>query len=432
MIVLTLVDLRGYTGDPAGRLPRGAADLDAARDAVRAVVRDVRARGDEAVRDAEERFGGSRPGALRVPPEEIAAALVSCEPGLRRALEGAAERIREYHERQLADERAPWWRAGSDETRVGEETRPLARAGCYVPGGRAAYPSTVLMTAVPARVAGVDEIAVCVPGVDGGVHPATLAAAAIAGVDEVYRIGGAQAVAALAYGTESVRRVDKVVGPGSVWVTLAKHEVAMDVGVDGFAGPTEVAIVADDSAPAAFVAADLVAQAEHDPLATALLISDSAELIARVEDSLPAEVERAARRPEIEKALQGQGRSVLVEDLERALAVVDAFAPEHLELVCREAASLVPKVRNAGAVFVGAYSPVALGDYVAGSNHVLPTAGTARFASPLRVSDFFKATAVVEFTRRGLEELAPWLVTMAEAEGLTAHARAVRVRLSDE
>jgi histidinol dehydrogenase len=430
--MLTVVDLREYTGDPAAMLPRALADLDAARDSVRTVVRDVRARGDEAVRDAEERFGGRRPDALRVPPADIAAALASCGKGLRNALEGAAARIREYHEEQLAEERAPWWRVGSDDTRVGEETRPLARVGCYVPGGRGAYPSTALMTAIAAQVAGVDEVAVCVPGADGGVHPATLAACAVAGVEEVYAIGGAQAIAALAYGTESVRRVDKVVGPGSVWVTLAKHDVAMDVGVDGYAGPTEVAIVADGSAPPAFVAADLVAQAEHDPLATALLVTDSEALVAKVEEAFEPELAAAPRRADIEKALAGQGRAVLVRDVEHALDVVDAFAPEHLELVCDNAAALLPKVRNAGAVFVGAYSPVALGDYVAGTNHVLPTAGTARFASPLRVADFFKATAIVEFTRRGLEQVSPWLLSIAEAEGLTAHARAVRVRLEEE
>jgi histidinol dehydrogenase len=427
--MLTRVDLRRYTGDPSDALPRTAADLDGARDAVRELVRDVRARGDEAVRDAEERFGASRPDALRVGANEVVQALSSCPLPLRNALEHAAQRIRDFHEAQMADERAAWWRVGDDEARVGEETRPLARVGCYVPGGRAAYPSTVLMTALAARVAGVEEIAVSVPPGDGGVHPATLAACAVAGVDEVHQIGGAQAVAALAYGTESIRRVDKIVGPGSIWVTLAKHEVAMDVGIDGFAGPTEVAIVADASASPAFVAADLIAQAEHDPLATAVVVSHSEELLDRVDENIGFEIESSPRRPDVEKALSAQGKSVLVRDLDQALELVDAFAPEHLELVCEDADKILPRIRNAGAVFVGAFTPVVLGDYVAGTNHVLPTAGTARFASPLRVADFFKTTAVVQFTRAGLDRIAPTLLEIARAEGLNAHARALEVRL---
>jgi histidinol dehydrogenase len=257
--LLARIDARQHRGDPAVLLTRSLPDLDAARDAVRDLVRHVRARGDDAVRDAEERFAGWRPEALRVPAEAAREALSASSADFRSGLEGAAARIRDVHEAQLADERAAWWRVGDDDARVGEETRPLTRVGCYVPGGRAAYPSTVLMTALAARVAGVDEVVVCVPGGADGVHPATLAACAVADVDEIYAIGGAQAIAALAYGTESLRRVDKIVGPGSIWVTLAKHEVAMDVGVDGFSGPTEVAIVADGSAQPSFVAADLIA-----------------------------------------------------------------------------------------------------------------------------------------------------------------------------
>jgi histidinol dehydrogenase len=273
---------------------------------------------------------------------------------------------------------------------------------------------------------------VCVPGApDGsGVHPATLAAAEVAGVDEVYECGGAQAIAAMAYGTETIARVDKIVGPGSIWVALAKHEVALDVGVDSFAGPTEVAIVADSSAPPAFVAADLVAQAEHDPLATALLITPSEDLVRDVEDALAKELAGADRREDVEAALKGQGRAVVVEDVERAVEVADVFAPEHLELIVADAERYLPRVRNAGAVFVGPYSPVALGDYVAGTNHVLPTFGSARFASPLRVSDFIKSTAIVQFDRGGVSEIAPSLLAIAGAEGLGAHARAIEVRLA--
>ena len=430
--MLTLIDLRGYRGDLLQKVPRPALDREAARESVRALVRDVRERGDAAVGEASKRFGGSAAEPRRISGDEIAAAREKSPTGLVAALKAAGERIRGYHEAQLSEERAAWWRIGEESARVGEETRPLRRVGCYAPGGRAAYPSTVLMTAVPARVAGVEQICVCVPGApDGsGVHPATLAAAEVAGVDEVYECGGAQAVAAMAYGTQTIPRVDKVVGPGSLWVALAKHEVALDVGVDSFAGPTEVAIVADSSAPPAFVAADLVAQAEHDPLATALLITPSEDLVREVEEALAKELAGADRRDDIESALKGQGRAIIVEDVAHALDVADAFAPEHLELVVDDAETYLPRARNAGAVFVGPYSPVALGDYIAGTNHVLPTFGSARFASPLRVSDFIKSTAIVQFGRAGVEGVAPSLVAIANAEGLGAHARAIEVRLS--
>jgi histidinol dehydrogenase len=430
--VLTLVDLRGYTGDPLERLPRAVVDREAARASVRTLVADVRARGDEAVRDASKRFGGSSEEPRRIPAADLAAAASRCETALLDALRAAADRIRAYHEAQLAEERAAWWRIGPDSMRVGEETRPLRRVGCYVPGGRAAYPSTALMTVLPAILAGVEQVVACVPGAaDGsGINPATLAAIEIAGATEVFECGGAQAIAAMAYGTETIRRVDKIVGPGSLWVALAKHEVALDVGVDSFAGPTEVAIVADASAPAAFVAADLVAQAEHDPLATPLLITWDPQYASAVDEALESELALADRREDVEAALKAQGRAVLVDDLEHALAVADAFAPEHLELCLADADPALHKIRNAGAVFVGPYSPVALGDYVAGTNHVLPTAGTARFASPLRVADFIKSTAVIQFDRAGVEAVAPTLLAIAKAEGLTAHARAVEVRLS--
>jgi len=427
--MLTVVDLRGDAGDPLARLPRAAVDRDLARETVREIIAAVRAGGDAAALEQQERFG-ARPASLRVSAEAIEAARARCSDKLLDAIDLAADRVRQYHERQAAEERAPFWRTGGEGAWVGEETRAVARAGCYVPGGRAAYPSTVLMTVLPAKIAGVGSVVVCVPpAADGSVHPATLAACAAAGVEEVFAIGGAQAIAALAYGTETVKRVDVIAGPGNIYVTIAKHEVAMDVGVDGFAGPTEVAIVADDTAPPAFVAADLVAQAEHDPLATALLITPSESLVEGVGEALEKEVASASRREDIETALHGQGRAVLVEDLDRAMEVANAFAPEHLELVTADATDRLTQVRDAGAVFVGAYSPVALGDYVAGTNHVLPTAGTARFASPLRVSTFVKSTAVIAFERAGLETVAPILVQIAEAEGLDAHARALRIRL---
>jgi len=431
--MLTRVDLRGTTGDVREHLARADVDRDAARAQVAEIVAAVRGGGDRVCLEQQERLGGIRPRALRVSAEEIAAARAAVEPAVTAALEQAAARIRTYHERQLAEERAPFWRDGADGAWVGEESRPVERAGCYVPGGRAAYPSTVLMTVLPARIAGVGSVAVCCPPTPiGAVHPATLVACGIAGADEVYAIGGAQAVAAMAYGTETIPAVDVICGPGNIWVTLAKHEVALDVGVDAFAGPTEVAIVADASAPPAFVAADLVAQAEHDPLATAILITPSAELIVEVCEALEKECAQASRADDIEAALRTFGRAVLVDDLNQAMDVANAFAPEHLELICDDAEARLVQVRAAGAVFVGAYSPVALGDYVAGTNHVLPTAGAARFSSPLRVSNFLHTTAVISFTREGLDGVAPALLAIAEAEGLDAHARALRVRLEQD
>jgi histidinol dehydrogenase len=430
--MLTLVDLRGYTGDPLAKLPRATVATTDARETVRAIVDDVRARGDTALIEIEQRYGRKEIGLLRIPRHRVKAAVESLDLALVDAIREAAGRIRAYHERQRAEERAPWWRIGAPgSAEVGEETVPLARVGCYVPGGRAAYPSTVLMTAIPAKLAGVGEVCVSVPpSPEGRVHPATLAACHIAGVEEVYAVGGAQAVAALAYGTETVRRVDKIVGPGSIWVTLAKHEVAMDVGVDSFAGPTEVAIIADDEAPASFIAADLVAQAEHDPLATALLITTSELLVTSVNVEIEKQVAEISRREDVEESLRSWGRAVLVSSVEHAVAVANAFAPEHLELALADAEKWVPRVRNAGAVFVGVWSPVALGDYVAGTNHVLPTGGTARFASPLRISDFIKSTAIVRFDRTGVEAFAPAAIQIAELEGLDAHANALRIRLA--
>ncbi|GAC1415937.1 MAG: histidinol dehydrogenase [Actinomycetota bacterium] len=412
-------------------LPRWNVDSSAERAIVRDIVKGVRTGGDAVLVETEMRLRRTeRIDYVRVPDWRIQQAFEECDPTLLDAIRSAASRIRDYHDQQASEERAPFWRIGPKHAQIGEETRPLARVGCYVPGGRAAYPSTVLMTAIPARSAGVGEVIVCVPpGADGHVHPATLTACAIAGIDEVYAIGGAQAIAAMAYGTETIRRVDKICGPGSIWVTLAKHEVAMDVGIDSFAGPTEIAIVADQAAPAVFVAADLVAQAEHDPLATCLLITPSEELIAVVNDLLTKEIASASRSADIESALRTYGRAVLVDDVAAAIRVSDSFAPEHLELALMDAPAWLPKVRNAGAIFTGIWSPVSLGDYAAGTNHVLPTAGAARFASPLRVSDFIKSTAIIRFEPAGLEWVAPWAVSFANEEGLDAHARALNLRL---
>jgi histidinol dehydrogenase len=320
-----------------------------------------------------------------------------------------------------------WWDE-RDGVRFGEIVRPVARAGCYVPGGRAEYPSSVAMTVVPAVVAGVEEVMVCTPpSPDGSIHPAVLYAAARAGATKVAKIGGAQAVAALAFGTASIRSVDRIVGPGNVYVTEAKRQVAGFVGIDGLAGPTELAVVADASADPTWLAADLVAQAEHDPLALAVLIAFDAHVVNEVEKALEAEVARAGRSGVVKEAL-AHARTVLVADVDQAVEVVDGLAPEHLHVVLADAAPFAQRIRNAGAIFVGGFTPVPFGDYGVASNHVLPTGGTARFSSGLRSSDFVKVASVVEVSDGGAVRLAPEVARIALAEGLPGHARAVEIR----
>jgi histidinol dehydrogenase len=422
--VLELLDLRGFTGDlrralPAPEEPAGPLE------AVRAILAAVRSGGDATLRELTARFDGVTVDELRVPADALTAALGRVPPDLRAALEHAVTAIRGYHEAQAA--------APVDRDRDGVQTRevvvPVARAGCYVPGGRGAYPSTVLMTAVPARVAGVPEVALCVPpGPDGEIPTPTLAAAALAGVDEVYRVGGAQAVAAMAYGTETIRPVDVVVGPGNVYVALAKREVAGHVGTDAPAGPSEVVVVADERADAELVAADLLAQAEHGPGGAAVLVTWHEPLVGAVEAALARRLDDAPRRAEIEATLRTGGRAILVRDAEAALEVANVVAPEHLELLTVDADALVPLVRNAGAVFCGPWTPAVIGDYVAGVNHVLPTGRAARFASALRVDDFRKRVQVVRVDEAALRRLAPDVTALAAAEGLAEHARAVALR----
>jgi histidinol dehydrogenase len=315
-------------------------------------------------------------------------------------------------------------------SRMGQEVRPLDRVGIYVPGGRAAYPSTVLMTAVPARVAGVREIVlVSPPSPDGSVNPAVLAAARIAGVTEAFCVGGAQAVAALAYGTETIRRVDKIVGPGNIYVALAKSRVFGDVGIDMLAGPSEVVVIADADADPAFVAADLLAQAEHDPMARSVLLTPSAALLDAVEQETVRQLAALPRREIAASALDANGALVLTGSLAEAVDVANRLAPEHLELAVAEPEALLPRVRSAGAVFLGRHTPEVVGDYVAGPNHVLPTGGTARFASALSTEDFVKRLSVIQYSTRGLVEAWPHLAELSRVEGLQAHGEAARVRI---
>jgi histidinol dehydrogenase len=397
--------------------------------AVGAIVDAVRADGDAALLEYTTRFDRFNPGtaaALAITPAELEAAVGGLDPVVRAALHYAAERIERYHAAALPKS----WRITDEHGSVlGQEVRPLDRVGIYIPGGRAAYPSTVLMTAIPARVAGVREIVlVTPPDAEGRVPSAVLAAARIAGVTEGWRIGGAQAVAALAYGTATLRRVDKIVGPGNVYVALAKTRVFGDVGIDMVAGPSEVVVVADRHADPAWIAADLLAQAEHDPMARALLITDAPELVPRVETALAAQLERLPRRAIATEALEANGAAVLVADLEAAVDVANRLAPEHLELMVAVPAALLPRVRHAGAVFLGPHTPEVVGDYVAGPNHVLPTAGTARFASPLGTEDFVKRSSVIEYSPSGLAAALPHLTVLAGVEGLDGHACAATLR----
>ena len=400
--------------------------------AVEAIVADVRARGDAALLEYTARFDDFRAAsgpALAIATAEFDAAERAIEPSVRAALAYAAERIERYHSVALPKS----WRLTDEHgSMLGQEVRPLDRVGIYIPGGRAAYPSTVLMTAVPARVAGVREIVlVTPPGPEGRVPPAVLAAARIAGVTEGWRLGGAQAIAGLAYGTESLRRVDKIVGPGNVYVALAKARVFGDVGIDMVAGPSEIIVVADRDTDPAWIAADLLAQAEHDPMARALLITDAPELFPRVEAALAAQLERLPRRAIAGQALAANGAFVLVADLEGAIDVANRLAPEHLELMVAVPAALLPRVRHAGAIFLGAHTPEVVGDYVAGPNHVLPTAGTARFASPLGTEDFVKRSSVIEYSPSGLAAALPHLAALARIEGLDGHGRAAELRASE-
>jgi histidinol dehydrogenase len=407
-------------------------------EAVAQIVADVRRNGDAALRDYGQRIDGVSLGSMTAGPEEIEAAYQAAPPDLRASLHVAANRIRSFHEREP---RHSWLEWDGDGGALGQRVDPLHRVGVYVPGGTAAYPSSLLMAVIPAQVAGVEEIAVTTPPFAPNRTPSTwaergaqaiLAAARVSGLEQVFLLGGAQAIAALAYGTGTVPRVDKIVGAGGLFVTLAKRQVYGDVGIDGLYGPTETLLIADDSAVPAVVAADLLAQAEHDPLATALLITTSAGLAAAVQGEVSRQVASLERRAIIEASLKGQGAILIVDDLEEALALANEYAPEHLCLLVGKPWSLVGRVRNAGGIFVGEGSSEALGDYVVGPSHIMPTGGTARFASPLRVADFCRVTSIFATGRPTALQLAQAAQTLARTEGLTAHAAAIAARAGEE
>jgi histidinol dehydrogenase len=427
--MLTVLDLRGDRSDPSARLPRATPETMAeVRATVREVLDAVRADGDEALARYTKAFDGWDGIDFTITAEQAAAALEGLDPDLHAALERAADQVRWFHEHARPRD----WREERDGAVLGVVHRPLRRVGVYVPGGRAAYPSTVLMTVVPAKVAGVDEVVLCTPpGPSGEVNATILAAGALTGADRMYRVGGAQSIGAMAYGTATIPRVDKIVGPGNVYVGAAKQAVAADgsVGIEALAGVTEVAIIADDTADPVFVAADLVAQAEHDPMAACLLITPSTALVEQVERALVDEVSATRHAARVRAALDGQGTVALVDDLDHAVQVADAFAAEHLEVQTADAPQVAERVRAAGAIFVGAQTPVSLGDYCAGPNHTLPTGGTARFTGGLRTDDFLVPINWAEYDHAALADLAPTVDVLSAAEDLPAHARAVRARL---
>jgi len=396
-----------------------------------AIIADVRARGDAALAEYALRFDRldlARTG-LRIGAQEIDAALAACDPKALKALEFAHERVLAYHRRQTPSDVAFVDELGVE---LGWRWRPIDSVGLYVPGGAASYPSSVIMNATPAQVAGCRRIAMVVPTPDGNLNPLVLAAARIAGVTEIYRLGGAQAIAALAYGTESIEPVAKIVGPGNAYVAAAKRRVFGVVGIDMIAGPSEVVVLADSSADPRLIAVDLLAQAEHDEAAQSILITDDAALAKAVSEAVEAELATLPRAKIAGASWRDFGAIILAPNLAAAVPLVDRLAPEHLEIIARDADALSQSVANAGAIFIGPHTPEAIGDYVGGSNHVLPTSRSARFSSGLGVLDFLKRTSILKCDARSLAALGPAAVVLGEAEGLTAHARSVALRLARE
>jgi histidinol dehydrogenase len=425
----------GFDAALASLLAYSAATDEAIEQSVAAILADVRARGDRAVLECTRRFDGidARSIAeLEVDPAELRDALASLPSTQRRALEAAAARVREFHARQRDACGRSWSYRDDDGSFLGQKVTPLERVGIYVPGGKAAYPSSVLMNALPAKVAGVGEILMVAPMPRGERNKLVLAAAALAGVDRVFTIGGAQAVAALAYGTASIPAVHKITGPGNAYVASAKRRVFGTVGIDMIAGPSEILVLADGTTPPDWVAMDLFSQAEHDALAQSILLCPDAAYLAHVGAAIERLLPAQPRRDTIRASLEGRGALVRTRSMEEACAISNRIAPEHLEVSAREPGRWEPLLQHAGAIFLGAFTSESLGDYCAGPNHVLPTAGTARFSSPLGVYDFQKRTSVIEVSARGAAALGPIAATLARGEGLEAHARAAELRLEGE
>jgi histidinol dehydrogenase len=399
-------------------------------DTVRGIIQDVRERGDAALFDYSLKFDKTSLDSLAVSAEEIEEAVASVDPAFLEILREAAANIRAFHERQV---RQSFLASEEDGVLAGQRILPIERVGLYVPGGTAAYPSSVLMNAIPAKIAGCGLIVMVTPPMQNGkVNPAILAAASVAGVDKIFRVGGAQAIAALAYGTESIPQVDKIVGPGNAYVAEAKRQVYGQVAIDMIAGPSEILVVADATCDPAHVAADMLSQAEHDRMATAVLVTDSRELATKVSAELEKQIPSLLRADIARTSIDKNGRIIIAEDLSAAVEIANRLAPEHLEICTDNAFDFLPKIRHAGSVFLGKNCPEALGDYFAGPNHTLPTSGTARFSSPLSVDDFVKKMQYTYFTRDALARVAGKVDAFARTEGLTAHARSVTIRFEND
>ena len=412
----------------ADLLKRDPNNYSAYEDTVQEIVDDVRARGDEALFEYTKKFDGAELSAdnIRVTQAEIQEALSQVDPNLLAVMKKSMKNIREYHEKQ---KRYSWFDSKPNGTILGQKVSALSSVGVYVPGGKAAYPSSVLMNIIPAEVAGVEKIVmVTPPGKNGKVNPVTLIAAHLAGATEVYKVGGAQAIAALAFGTKSIPRVNKIVGPGNIFVALAKKAVYGHVSIDSIAGPSEILVLADETANPRYVAADLLSQAEHDELASAILVTTSMELAEKVSAEAEAFVQQLSRKAILEKSLENYGYILVADSMEDAIETANAIASEHLEIVTKNPFEVMTKIQNAGAIFMGEYSSEPLGDYFAGPNHVLPTNGTAKFFSPLSVDDFIKKSSIIYYSKEALEPVHKDIETFAEAEHLTAHANSIRVR----
>ncbi len=401
-------------------------------DRVNAIIDEVRQKKDEAVFAFTEKFDGAKIDAsnIRVTKEEIEEAYTLVDPKLVDVIRKALVNIREYHEKQR---QYSWFDSKPNGTMLGQKVTPLASTGVYVPGGKAVYPSSVLMNVIPAKVAGVEKIImVTPPGKDGKVNPNTLVAANEAGADEIYKVGGAQAIAALAYGTESIPKADKIVGPGNIYVALAKKAVYGYVSIDSIAGPSEILVLADETANPRFVAADLLSQAEHDEMASAILVTTSEALAKAVAEEVDRFMEKLSRKEIMEKSIENYGYILIAESMEDAIEAANDIASEHLEIVTKDPFQVMTKIRNAGAIFIGEYSSEPLGDYFAGPNHILPTNGTAKFFGPLSVDDFVKKSSIIYYSREALEPIHQDIITFAESEQLTAHTNSIRVRFEEK
>lgn len=399
---------------------------------VAAILADVKEKGDQALFDYTKRFDGAdiNEQNIVVTKEEIEEAYSLVDPGLVEVIRRALVNIRDYHAKQ---KQYSWFDSTPNGTILGQKVTPLARVGVYVPGGKAAYPSSVLMNVIPAKTAGVDQIVMTTPpGKDGKVNPGTLVAATEAGVDVIYKVGGAQAIGALAYGTGTIRKVDKIVGPGNIYVALAKKAVYGHVSIDSIAGPSEILVLADETANPRYVAADLLSQAEHDEMASAILVTTSEELAQQVSKEVDKFVAELSRREILQKSLDNYGYILIAKDLNEAIDTANEIASEHMEIVTKDPFTVMTKIRNAGAIFLGEYSSEPLGDYFAGPNHVLPTNGTAKFFSPLGVDDFIKKSSIISYSREALEPIHEDIIRFANAERLTAHANSIKVRFEDQ